>query len=404
MKITRSTFCVCISAWLFVVPLVSADTLFFSNGSTVSGTVLQTNDDQIVLLTDNAAFNFKKSNLEEIKVEPTQASQTAKTERLPDFKKAVLFLSKQSWATNLTPIPATVIDKGVLRNVPYSSFHCGEDYEINVYGEPDHPAGLEIGVYRKLLDDQNAKMSCLKFIGDLLSESADKDMVWNLSQKTDYKNRNDLTFEVTPPTDMDSYGGWWISVYSEADLSRARATDDELKKISIAKAEASMPSSDSNNLSAWSLKDLKSARAATKTITFVNSSGMVISNAEVVRVIDGVGLIYKNGPTSGRMVRLADLSENLRSEYGYDAAKTEAADALAKQRKAEWQQQVLAAQAAQQYQPDATAQYSSLYPQYYDSGDYSAGYSGGGRVYVHGYYRSNGTYVNSYTRSSPHRR
>ena len=396
MKTIRYTFCFLISACLFFTPLVFADTLVFVNDSTISGTVLQTNDDEIVLLAGDAAFNYKKSSLKEIKVEPLQASQPSKTERLPDFKNTVLLLSKQSWARNLAPIPATVIDKGVLRNVPYSSFRCGEDYELNVYGDLKHPAGIEIGIYRKLIENPTAKTNCLNFISDLLNQVADKEMVGKLNLKADYKMSDELTFEITPPTESDSYNGWWVSVYSEHELNLARASDEEMKKISLTKVDAAKQSDDTNNPSAWSSNDLKLARAsAPTTITFINSSGVVVTNAEVVRVIDGVGLIYRSGPTSGGMVKLADLPENLRNEFGYDATKTEAADALAKEQKAQWQKQALAAQAAQQ-----SAQYSSPYPQYYDPGYYSGGYSsGGGSVYVHGYTKSNGTYVQPHYRS-----
>jgi hypothetical protein len=371
--------------------------LVFSNNRTISGTVLQTNDDEVLLLTGYAAFNFSKSNIKEIKTERGEVVQPLKADRFPDFKKTVLLLSKQVWATNLTPIPATVIDKGILRNVPYSSFRCGEDYEINVYGDLQHPAGIEIGIYRKLLENTSAKDNCLKFIGNLLGQTADKEIVQGLDLKKDVKIRDNLTFEITPPTDSDSYNGWWISVYSEHELNLARASDEEMNSISLTKADAAKQSSQSNNPSAWSANELKLARpSAPTTITFINSSGLVISNAEVVRVNDGVSLIWRTGPTSGGMVKLADLPEDLRDKFGYDAAKTEAADALTKERKAQWQQQVLAAQAAQQSQADATAQYSGAYPQIYNSGGYS---TGGGSVYVRGYTRKDGTYVQPHYRS-----
>lgn len=374
-------------ALLLTVSTAFADTLVLPSGGTVSGTVLQTNGDSILLLADDGAFVYSRASLKEIQCEPRPEPATHRTTRLPDFREALLALSGQNWATNITPIPATVIDKGVLKNVPYSSFHCGEDYEVNVYGDPEHPAGLEIGVYRKLLNDPNARTNCLKFISGLLPEPADKQLLWSLNQRSDYKNLDDLTFEVTPPTDTDAFNGWWISVYSEADLSRARATDAELSKISVTKTVAAEKTGDTNNLSGWSAADLKAARPSVNTITFVNSAGEVVSNATVVRVINGVSLIYQTGPTSGGMVRLADLPEDLQQEFGYDPAKTAAADASAKAQKDQWQKQLLAAQQAQ-----AAA---AVQP---DPGYYGGGYYGGGRVYVHGYTRRDGTYVQAYTR------
>jgi len=391
-----------LSAFLFSAPQTSADTLVIFNGSTISGTIIQTNDDTLLLLTDYAAYNFSKANIKEVKAEPTKTVELNSTNRLPDFRRLVSFLSKQSWATNLSPIPATVIDKGILRNVPYASFRCGEDYEVNVYGDLDHPAGIEIGVYRNLLENSSAKSNCVKFVSNLLSQSADKTTLQSLSLKKDLKTLDKLTFEITPPTDEDAYNGWWVSVYSEQKLNLARASDADLKQISTTKSDATKKADQSENPSSWSADELKLARPSQPTlITFMeDKTGTVISNAEVVRVIDGVSLIWrKDNGASGGLVRLEELPEELQVQFGYDPAKTADADALEAQKKAQWQAQLAAAQAAQESHATAD-QYGSGDSQFYGNLGYS---SGGGRVYVHGYYRSNGTYVNSYTRSYPRR-
>jgi hypothetical protein len=67
----------------------------------------------------------------------------------PKSSEITAILGKQPWITSLRQIPATVVDKGVMRNVPYLSFQSG-DYELNVYGDPDNPAGVEIGIHRRL--------------------------------------------------------------------------------------------------------------------------------------------------------------------------------------------------------------------------------------------------------------
>jgi NADH dehydrogenase/NADH:ubiquinone oxidoreductase subunit G len=95
---------------------------------------------------------------------------------------------------------------------------------------------------------------------------------------------------------------------------------------------------------------------------------------------------------------LVDLPESFRDRFGYDPVKANAAEATEKEKKARWQQ-ASAAQAAQLAQQ---AQDTTPAPSFGDSGYASgANYSAGGSVYVHGYYRKNGTYVSAYTRSSP---
>ncbi|HEX5400548.1 MAG TPA: hypothetical protein VFY06_15990 [Verrucomicrobiae bacterium] len=395
MKANLQIYLTCLWLWPVCTPCSFADTLVLSNGSTVSGTVLQTNGDDILLLTGYAAFNFSRSNTKDIEIGPVETAQPSNSGRIPDCKEVVLSLSKQSWATNLTPIPATVIDKGILRNVPYSSFRCGEDYEVNVYGDLEHPAGFEIGIYRKLLGSKSAQANCMTFISNLLSQSADIVIVQGLNLMGDLKTSDNLTFEISPPTAEDAYNGWWISVYSESQLNLARASDEEMKQISVSKADVAKQSNQASSSSAWSAKQLKLARPSSpQTFTFTTKSGEVITNAEVVRIfVEGVSLIWRSGSSMG-VVELADLPEDLQIRFGYDPAKAAAAEELEKQKKAQWQQQAAASQQAQ----GATAVQSSAgYPQFYSSGsDYS---SGGGSVYVHGYYRRNGTYVHSYYRS-----
>lgn len=379
------------AVWLLGFSAAFADTIVMANNQTMTGTAIQTNGDDVLVLTKYAAFDFSKNSIKEIRTEPADILESSAPSRLPDFQRAILFLSNQSWATNLTPIPATVIDKGILRNVPYTSFRCAVDYEVNIYGDLDNPSGIEIGVYRKLLDDNSAKNNCIKFISALLDQPSDKEIVQGLNLAKDLETHDDLTFEITPPTAADAYNGWWISVYSEKQLNLARASDDEMKLISMTQADAARDASQSTNLASWSVDDLKQARpVSNSTISFINDSGELITNAEVVRVIDGVNLIWRNGPTRGGMIKLADLPEKLRVRFGYDAAKTKAFDDLTKANKVRWQQEADNSSAAQ-----VTA------AQYDLSSDDVPTYSGDGNVYVHGYYRSNGTYVNAYTRSYP---
>src|SRR5207249_3122550 len=69
----------------------------------------------------------------------------------------------------LEQIPATVIDKGILKNVPYLSHRSG-DYEFNVYGDPEAPSGIEIGIYNQLLADPSAKERCVNLMVALLDK------------------------------------------------------------------------------------------------------------------------------------------------------------------------------------------------------------------------------------------
>jgi len=287
------------------------------------------------------------------------------------------------------------IDKGMLRNVPYQSFRCGDDYEVNIYGDLDRPAGIEAGVYRKLVADDSAKSNCVKFLAGLLGNSADRETVGRLDMQKDRKSQDGMTFEITPPSADDAYMGWWVSVYSERELNLARASDKELKDISVPKAEVAKQTSRTGDPSAWSAQDLKFARPDTTTITFTTKSGSVISNAQVKPYVEGVSLIWRVEGGRGGIVQLADLPEELRGRFGYDPGKAAAVEASDEAKRAR-EAQALAAQASVP-PPVASSQTSdNQSTPAYPVGGYQA--SSGGSVYVSGYYRKNGTYVHSYTR------
>jgi hypothetical protein len=374
-----------------------SDTVTFSDGHALSCTVLQTNGDDLLLLLPHGAFNYSKSRVKEISLEDFKDPFSSGSERLANFKQAALLLSKELWATNLTQIPATVIDKGVLRNVPYASFRCGTDYEINIYGDLDHPAGIEVGLCRKLLANETAQDNCLQFIGEVLANEADKEVLHRLNREKDLKMRDNLTFEVTPPSSDDSYNGWWVSVYSESLLYTARASDEEMKQISVPTANAGRQSSQSGP--SWSSEDLKLSRPSGPiTISFTLNSGDVISNAQVRIYREGVSVIWETKTGGMGLVKMEDLPEPLRSRFGYDPIKTETAIRLEKERGEQQQRDLSARSSAQAAQQSSNATVSS--PKY-STVSGGIGYSTGGSVYVHGYTRSNGTYVSGYTRRSP---
>jgi hypothetical protein len=146
-------------------------------------------------------------------------------------------------------------------HVPYQSFRSG-DYEVNVYGDPQRPAGLEVGVYKDLLKSHLAKTRCVEFLATVLTEPADRAVLRSLKLAQDTRERSGLTFEVTPETAADAYGGWWVSVYDRPALDRSRASDRELKEITVRRDEVKKAPAGGTGGTAWTLRDLTYARPA----------------------------------------------------------------------------------------------------------------------------------------------
>lgn len=129
----------------------------------------------------------------------------------------------------LQQIPSEVIDNGILRYVPYISYEA-EQYQLNIYGDPQHPAAVEIGVYAS---KDSTKEEVRSVMAGLLQKAADRELVHGLALKKDQLERDGLTFEVTPPTADDAFGGWWISIYDKSALDKARASTAEMKTITV---------------------------------------------------------------------------------------------------------------------------------------------------------------------------
>lgn len=219
---------------------IHADVVILTSGKTITGKVLQRDDDGVLFQMDYGTYRYANSLIKEVRADSaSDVAETTSARRIPSWTRIVSTLATNEWAHELKQIPATVVETGVLRNVPYISFRCSSSgYEINIYGDLDEPAGVEIGVLNYLVKHNPARTNCLKLIESVLAQSGDKTIARNLSLKAkEIQKREGLTFETTLPDEADAYGGWWVSVYDEDMLGKARASGAELLEITQPKVE-----------------------------------------------------------------------------------------------------------------------------------------------------------------------
>lgn len=217
-----------IVALLFDSPL-KADVVILQYGNIVTGNILQQDDDGLQIQTSSGTVRYPLSLVQDVRKEEAEST----TNRIPSWVKIISQLTTNEWAHEIKQIPATVIDNGILQNVPYISFRCNSDgYEINIYGDLEKPACIEIGAIKYLVKNNEAKSNCVNFICSLLRNDDDRKITRALKWKPkDMQKTNEWTFEITLPDEPDSYGGWWISVYSEDECSTARASGGDLPSI-----------------------------------------------------------------------------------------------------------------------------------------------------------------------------
>jgi len=275
---------------LFFARSVQGDTVTLKSGRTLKGVILKETETEIILRLKVTTTTINKNEIRAIeRTEVDRLDQTS-GERIPSWDRCIQFAAGQDWVTDLQPIPATVIDKGVLKNVPYKSFRSGL-YEINIYGDPDHPAGFEIGIGGDLLRKPTAKSNCVKFVSSLLRDTQDKEIVRQLDQSKDKKERTGLTFEITPETDEDAYGDWWVSAYDMALLDKSRASDNELKNITVSASDLRKRKDKGDEESSWRVSDLNQAR---------NPGGPVYVKGYIRKDGTYVQPYTRSAPSSGR--------------------------------------------------------------------------------------------------------
>src|ERR1035438_3041873 len=184
---------------LFDSPL-KADVVILQSGSIITGKVLQQDDEGVLIQMDYGTFRYPPSMVKDVRKEAAEpATNSLAAQRIPNWATIISKLATNGWAHELTQIPATVIDNGILQDVPYISFRCNTGgYEINIYGDLDNPAGVEIGAINYLVKSNEAKKNCRNFIYSVLTSDNDKKIIreFDLDQKS-LTEKDGITFETT---------------------------------------------------------------------------------------------------------------------------------------------------------------------------------------------------------------
>lgn len=215
-----------ISATCIFAHVRSADTVRLYSGRTVQGVIAEQDDDSVKIRTRGGTVTLPRGEVLSIEKSPPDAGAAS----LPTWDAYMQPTATAAWADGLRQIPASVIDNGVLQYVPYLSYQAG-DYELNIYGDPENPACIEIGIRNQSLKSDAARANCLTFMADVLKNQHVVATLKTLTLTKDTREVQGITLEVTPETDPDAYGGWWISAYSMSKLDASRATPAELAGI-----------------------------------------------------------------------------------------------------------------------------------------------------------------------------
>ncbi len=204
------------------------DLVVLRSGERIQGRVLTENEREVAIAQRWGSFTFAREQVQSVSRSAVAAEVVEKNDeqRLPSFSTVIHALTAR-WTTTVQQVPATVVDVGVLRHVPYISHRAG-NVELNVYGDPEAPSGIEVGL--KAPTDAD-KQELRAFIASVLPQPEDQQTASSLSLDATQVASGSLSFEVTPDNAPDAYGAWWVSVYDVAALDASRASAEEQQQI-----------------------------------------------------------------------------------------------------------------------------------------------------------------------------
>ena len=215
---------------------LAPDTLILNDGSELHGLILKNDAKEVILQQRMGEVEIPKARIRRIMDEGDALVYFADISdpgKLPPWRMIVQDLRTDDNIQSFRQVPATTIDNGRLRNIPYLSFRVNNRTELNVYGNPEDPVCLEFGVYGKGVALERFKKVARAYLAGILTSRDEISALYGISDSGGVRKVGKFTFEVTPQDAPDSYGGWWISIYDANRLDRARVSDEEYRRNTL---------------------------------------------------------------------------------------------------------------------------------------------------------------------------
>ncbi|MFZ4682528.1 MAG: hypothetical protein ACOYMS_08505, partial [Terrimicrobiaceae bacterium] len=212
------------------------DSLVLKGGKTVHGLILKNSRDVVLLQERLEEVSYPKSEIVRIidnaNGDSIFTGSFAKG-KLPPWRVISSDLRSNDAVRSFVEIPATIIDNGEFKNVPYKSFRVNHDIELNIYGDPEDPAALEVGIFGKRAKLERLRRLLRSYLAGYLTTRDEISKIYSLGLEEGLTTSGDLTIEVTPTTAPDAYGAWWISLYNKKELAKVRLTDKEYASLVV---------------------------------------------------------------------------------------------------------------------------------------------------------------------------
>jgi hypothetical protein len=227
-------FISCVTAQATLEGFADRDSVLLKDGSLHRGLIVQNTAKEVFLQGRYSIQVFPKAEIVRIHNEADIGLEFTKANSpgdLPAWRVMVNDLRNNDAVKSLEQIPATAIDNGTYKNIPYLSFRINGLIEMNIYGDPDDPGAVEFGAYGQQASDDKTRRVLRSFLAGFLSSRKEVGAIYSLPFTGGKKCVGDICFLIIPPTAPDAYGGWWISLFNPKKLEAARLSDVEYAKL-----------------------------------------------------------------------------------------------------------------------------------------------------------------------------
>lgn len=206
----------------------SPDSLVLKDGRTVRGLIVKNSASEVILQERHSEVAYPKSEIARIIDIPdagTEFTNMLRKGELPPWRVIVNDLRTHDNIKTLVEIPAVKVDVGVFRNVPYKSFRINDHLEFNIYGDPENPAGIEMGIFGRRAGDKRLQMMLRAYLAGFLTTRAEIAALYSIGLDEGIAKAGHFVAEITPTTAEDAFGAWWISIYNEKRMEAVRLSD-----------------------------------------------------------------------------------------------------------------------------------------------------------------------------------
>jgi hypothetical protein len=246
---------------------MTPDTIQLTSGKTLRGLIVrQTNTGVTIQLPygEQTVKNDEIVRIRNVDDDELWFTRVLAPGSLPPWRIIANDLRSQDDIKTFEQIPATAIDNGIFKNVPYISFRANQFYELNIYGDPDDPAAVEIGVFGPMRSSESEHKILRQFMGSYLTTNDEIKALYSMNPKGDLKKVGPISIEITPPNAPDAYGAWWISFFNEKKLNEIRLSDAAYNKLTLPVDDV-VDKTGKAKLTEWEARDVnRSSRAKEK--------------------------------------------------------------------------------------------------------------------------------------------